>query len=95
MLWPFAANFNGSPLLIQLYKPPEEEEIVAAKRSAPELPDEVLDELAHWLPLLEVLLEDDVVEDELLDDELIKYGSDSLKAELAQIRPDPSDSNNK
>jgi hypothetical protein len=92
MLWPCAANFNGSPSLIQLYKPPEEEEIVAAKRSAPELPGEVL---AHWPPLLEVLLEEDVVEEVLVDVELLKRGSDAPKAVLAQIRPDPSDSNNR
>jgi hypothetical protein len=75
------------PAEIQVKRPPEEDEILAAKRLAlPEL--EVLVEELVELLVDKRPLDDELVVDELFDEELLEEGKGSLKACWAEITPE-------
>jgi hypothetical protein len=82
------------PAEIQVKRPPEEDEMLAAKRLAlPEL--EVLVEELVELLVDKRPLDDELFDDELFDEELLEEGKGSLKACWAEITPEQRQTKNR
>jgi hypothetical protein len=87
------------PAEIQVKRPPEEDEMLAAKRLAlPELEvlvEELVELLVDKRPLDDELFDDELFDDELFDEELLEEGKGSLKACWAEITPEQRQTKNR